>query len=401
MRALLLSSRLPELQGLYTQLNTDKRVSNVRQIDTSVTSVGDIDFSDLDLIILDEQFGSWISASALESLCRSRPDLLVMLVSRQENAELFVQAVSAGVREILLWPASGTEIDHAIGQALEKIAGLGVSRHGEVISIIAAKGGSGATFLTTNLGYCCTSEFDRRTLIIDLDLQYGDASFALGEQPRPSHIGLLAQDDNLDASFFDVACLPLRRNLSLLAAPVSIDDADFPAAESMGRVLALAARSFDLVLIDLPPRIDSLGIAVMTQSNSILQVIAPTVTDLRNQQLQARYLHERGIPLAKTAVVLNKMPAAEGLMHNDHPYAEEINVRLAKQTIARVPCDEEAALLALGAGVSVNAISKSAAISKAVLELASKISAAHVQQKGWRERLTSWIANRHSSSSRS
>ncbi len=391
MRVLLLSTRTAELESLHAQLATDKRISHVVSLSGTTLAQVSPQVADVDLLILDDDFDHALELPQLEQLCRSHPQLLVMLLSRREDADFLMRAVSAGVREILRWPATAAEVNHAITQCVEKAVGLGYEHNGQIVSLMAAKGGSGATFVTSNLGYACSSQLGQRVLLIDLDLQYGDLSFALGEKTKAAHVGLLAQDDSLDREFLEASCTPLRHNLSLLQAPVSLAETDRPEPERMSKLLAVAAHSFDLVLIDLPPRIDPLAIAIMLQSNSILQVVAPTITDIRNQQRQSQYLHQAGIPLAKTSVVLNRMPTSTGSTPLVNPFVDEITRRLAEKTISRIAYDEETALLALGAGESVVTIAPGSAVSQGILSLGKQLCHVTESRRSWRDRLKSWL----------
>lgn len=379
------------MQALREQLATDKRISHVASLPVEALSSDSALINDVDLLILDDEFEEYVDLPRLEQLSRSHPRLLVMLISRHENTDFLVRAVSAGVREILRWPATSAEVNHAITQCLEKVVGLGHDRHGQIISVIAAKGGSGATFVTANLGFVCANPLGQRVLLIDLDLQYGDLSFALGEKTRAAHVGVLAQDDGLDREFLEASCTPLRHNLSLLPAPVSVAPTQHPDATQISRLLALASHSFDVVLVDIPPRIDELAISTMLQSNRIFQVVAPTVTDIRNQQRQSQYLHDAGIPLAKTAVVLNKMPSRVDVASFTNPFAEEVAQRLAGHIVGSLPYDDETVSLALGAGESVVTISEGAPISANIISLGRQICDVVETRRSWRERLKTWL----------
>lgn len=401
MRVLLLSADPTGLTVLRERLSRDTRISHYREQGWAQVradaekpedlAVGEIELADIDLLVLDGPPGTGLPIDELEALCRRYPQTLVMLLSRREDASEIVAAVGAGVREILRWPADAADIDRAIGQCLEKIGGVGTQRHGEIIAVIASKGGSGATFVAANLAAASAADFDRRTLIIDFDLQYGDASFALGKEPQGSNVVAVLQDDNLDAAFLEAACLPLRRNLSLLASPFSTEVMTSIDAGAVGRLLSLAAQAFDIVVIDLPPQLDRAAAAVMSQSNRILQVVTPSVAALRNQQRQRRYLNELGVPLAKLAVVLNKMPARLAIGSGTAAFTEEVASRLGEDVIGRIPFDDDTATLALAAGESVLEVHRNEPVSRAIMDLARVIFGVGAAPAGWRQRVEGWL----------
>lgn len=391
MRVLLLSENTADLQSLERQFSADERVSHFRRQALRQKPPREIDLRDVDLLVLDDPFEHGVSIAELESLCRSNPRILVMLIARREDSAALVAAVGAGVREILRWPATTEEIDHAIARCAEKISSVGAERHGQVIAVIASKGGSGATFVATNLAYACATSLERRTLIIDFDLQYGDASFALGKEPQGTNVIALIQDENLESAFLEAACLPLRRNLSLLASPFTADLPTSVDAAGVGRLLALATQAFDVVIIDVPPQVDAAAAAVMSQSNRILQIVTPNVASLRNQQRQRLYLDNLGVPLAKLSVVLNKMPPKSTIGTGEHPFAEEIAARLADEVVGRIPFDDESAMLALAAGESVFEVREGSSVSRSLDELARLLCHVDESQPGWRNRVAAWL----------
>lgn len=373
MRIALYSRQLDGLKRLIEQLATDKRVSHLRTAAVTTAPAAELSLHNVDVLILDDLIGEWITPAELEKLSNAHPDVLVMLIARQDSSALFVDAVGAGVRSILRWPATPAEIDHAVAQCLDRLSRHGARHEGRTLTILAAKGGSGATFVVLSLAYVWATRLDKRTLIIDLDLQYGDATFGLGGSKHRSNVVQVAQDETLDPSYLESACVPLRRNLFLLPSPVSLDEAARLEPARLENLLALASRLFDVVVIDVPSRIDRLGTCCMEHSNQVIQVVAPTVVDLRNQQRQLRYLHDLGIPVAKVGTLINRMPTADRRRRNVDPFATEIERHLSARTLGTLPRDDDAAALALGAGESVVTVAPDSPLSRALETVASSL----------------------------
>lgn len=394
MRTLLLSTHLPDTNELQRMLAADHRISHLVVVDANLSAADGPDVTNIDLLILDDVIGSVFPVDIIEHLCRRHPKLLVMLLTRAESTEAIVAAVGAGVREILHWPASDEQIKHAITQCLEKLEGLGHDRNGRIVSLISAKGGSGATFLASNVGFACAARLQQRVLLVDLDLQYGNLSFSLGDKTTAAHVGQLAQDDTIDREFLEASCAPLRSGLSLLSSPVTDRVEQYPAPNKISSLLSLAAHSFDLVIIDLPPVIDALSAAILLQSNRIVQVMNPTVTDLRNQQRQLHYLNAVGVPLAKVAVVMNKIVANPGPGEFANPINTEITQRLTNQIIGSVPFDDDLVSLALGAGEPVFAITERSAVNEAILAISRELCEVEPPESTRTERLKNWLLRR-------
>src|SRR6185503_12407096 len=88
-----------------------------------------------------------------------------------------------------------------------------------VLAFVPCKGGSGATFLATNLGYQLASE-NKKVLLVDLNLQFGDAAlFVHDHKPAHTLADIAHNITRLDASFLAATVVNVSPNYALLAAP--------------------------------------------------------------------------------------------------------------------------------------------------------------------------------------
>jgi pilus assembly protein CpaE len=86
------------------------------------------------------------------------------------------------------------------------------------MALLPCKGGSGATFLTTNLGWMLARRHS--VLLIDLNLQFGDTLAYLHEAKPASTLADVARDiHRLDASFLTASTVKVTPHLHVLAAP--------------------------------------------------------------------------------------------------------------------------------------------------------------------------------------
>ena len=118
----------------------------------------------------------------LESALSASPSTWMILLSPVQSPEFQLRAMRAGVREVLRSPLADGELRAACDRLLGRIAALrgGAARLGRVLAFLPAKGGSGSTFLATNLAYALAVR-GQRVALLDLKLQFGDASLFLTE----------------------------------------------------------------------------------------------------------------------------------------------------------------------------------------------------------------------------
>ena len=70
---------------------------------------------------------------------------------------------------------------------------------GRVVTVFSPKGGTGKTVVATNLAAMLAKKEGRRTLLLDLDLQFGDAAIMLGLEPEKTIYDLVVAPGELDS----------------------------------------------------------------------------------------------------------------------------------------------------------------------------------------------------------
>jgi pilus assembly protein CpaE len=133
------------------------------------------------LVILDASDIEAADADLLERLARHYHAAHFMLLTGQHQPDILIRAMRAGVREVLQLPL----VHRAFHEAMDRIAattGVQTVRDGKVMAFISCKGGSGATFISTNFGYALATLADKKVLLIDLHGQFGDAALYVSDQ---------------------------------------------------------------------------------------------------------------------------------------------------------------------------------------------------------------------------
>ena len=76
--------------------------------------------------------------------------------------------------------------------------------NGRVVTVFSPKGGSGKSVVATNLAVAAAALGKKRTLLVDLDLQFGDAAIMLGVSPNSTVRELIGTPTELDAEKLSV-----------------------------------------------------------------------------------------------------------------------------------------------------------------------------------------------------
>jgi pilus assembly protein CpaE len=211
----------------------------------------------------------------------------------------------------------GPETFFAMQKALARRSGGAVDRaHGSLVCVLGPKGGIGKTVTSTNLGVAL-ADAGHRTVVVDLDLQFGDAGLALGLQPERTIYDLATSGGGLDAEKVHGYLAEHDSGLRVLLAPVRPDQAQSISVEFLKDLYATLTMAFDFVVVDTPPGFSPEVIATIDASSSICMIGMLDAPSLKNTKIGLETLGLMGYPLDRVRVVLNRADTSVGISHAD------------------------------------------------------------------------------------
>jgi pilus assembly protein CpaE len=182
---------------------------------------------------------------------------------------VLIEALRAGVRDFLRRPISTTElrtlIDNLAGHA--GTAWTSEKAPGCVVSFISNKGGVGKSTLAVNTAVGLALRHPGRVLLIDASLQMGVAAALLDLQPESTLTDAAQERDRLDGTMIRQLAIPHASGLHLLAAPADAIEAMEVDDTLIARIITLARRMYDFVIIDTFPMFDRVIVAALDLSD--------------------------------------------------------------------------------------------------------------------------------------
>jgi pilus assembly protein CpaE len=201
------------------------------------------------------------------------------------------------------------------------------SQTGRVITVFSPKGGTGKTVLATNVGAYLASKSGLRVLLVDLDLQFGDAAIMLGLDPERTMFDLVQAGGHLDPGKLTGYTTHHRTGLDVLVAPLLPEQAELVTEEKVMRLVEVAREAYDLVVIDTSPFFYGPMLALLAPTDELLMLCGLDVPTLKNVRLSLRTLELLGFPASRTSLVLNRVSPDCGLTSRD--VEEALGVRVA------------------------------------------------------------------------
>jgi pilus assembly protein CpaE len=305
--------------------------------------------------------------SALESdivALRSWTNAPIVVATLASADSLLDAALRLEVADVLVLPQTADSLAFAMRKAA-RAADRSSGRPGRVITVFSPKGGTGKSVISTNLAVA----FGRgglRTLLIDLDLQFGDSAMMLGVTPRATIHDLAVDSGELDADKLTGYVNAHESGVAVLAAPARPEDAEAIDDQTLRRLLKVARGAYDMVIVDTSPHFDSAMLTALETTDVLLLVCVPEVTTLKNVRIGMKTLDRLSLNLDRMALVLNREGMPEALTVKEVEYALEQSIRF------RVPNDS-AVSAAVNRSAPIEQLDDGSAFVKAIEALAGQL----------------------------
>jgi Flp pilus assembly CpaE family ATPase len=256
----------------------------------------------------------------------SRPTMGVVLLRDRLDVGLLGEAIRAGVREVvaandsaglLAACARSLEISRQMAPLSVRGAGDAVEFDARIITVFAAKGGTGKTTLATNIAVALAAGGVRRVGLIDLDLAFGDVAIMLQLVPERSIADAVGLGDKLDETSLRSILTPYGPGVDTLLAPPGPAEAERVTQGLVADVLRIAKGMFDFLVVDTPPQFTDHVLTALDASAVHVLATMPDIPSLKNLRITLDTFDLLDLPKASRMVVLNRSDAKVGLTAAD------------------------------------------------------------------------------------
>jgi len=334
------------------------------------------------VVIIDASDPDVAEGDLLERLAKHYPSACFMLLTREQQQDLLIRAMRAGVREVLQLPL----VHRAFHEAMDRLAasaGVTDIRDGKVLAFISCKGGSGATFISTNFAYALATLADKKVLLIDLHGQFGDATLYVSDQkPAMTLSDVCGQIARIDGPFLESCLVHVTPGFGVLAAADDPTHAIDLKPEHMDTILRVARQHYDFIVLDVGRQIDAISLRALDNADAIYPVLQLALPDIRDGRRLLDIFRSLGYPIDHTRLVVNRYEKGGKLRLQDLQNA------LGAEIMHTVPNDYIAATDSVNQGVPVLQLSRSSAVARSLSELVELVTARRVHEsKGLFDRL--------------
>jgi pilus assembly protein CpaE len=244
----------------------------------------------------------------------------VVLVTDRAN-EIGLAAMRAGVRDIVHPMAPLEEMKQALERAASHAASEGpqpgvpgaAPQRGKVVTVASPKGGVGKTTVSTNLAVGLAQKEPNSTVLVDLDIHFGDVATALNITPEFTLPDMAHGPASRDSVALKSYLTQHSTGLFVVPGSESPAAADAVSPKEAGNLLNMLADQFKFVVVDTSPGLSEHTLSVLDQTDILLLVTSVDVPGVRGLRKELDTLRDISIVLDSRAVVLNFMHPSRGI----------------------------------------------------------------------------------------
>ena len=263
----------------------------------------------------------------------------IVLVVAGGASQMLDSALESDVADVLLLPQLVENVVFTVRKAAHaKRAVPTVTRAqlGRVITVFSPKGGTGKTVTSSNLATMIAKQ-KRKTLLIDLDLQFGDAAIVMGIEPEKTIYDLVVAPGELDFEKLAGYTTKHPSGLDILPAPSRPEDAELVTESKITRLLEVAREFYDVIVVDTSPFFHGPMLATLDRTDELLVLCGLDVPTLKNVRLALQTLELLSFPTSRLRFVLNRANTKVGLSKREVENALKITVHLELPSDRAVP----------------------------------------------------------------
>jgi pilus assembly protein CpaE len=341
----------------------DKEKDSIKRISSLLKDVSDLEviqtsstLEDLKILLDDRMvsialIGPSFDLNDLEKLLKANSNALrfvkVILLVTKTTADLLRKAIKLNIHDVLEFPFKFEDFNDSVERAVSTfseitIEKLGVKKDEEdyfkknakKIVVFGTKGGSGKSFIATNLAIDLLENKNNKVILFDLNYQFGDIAIMLDLYPRNTIYDIVSVFDQLDEEMLNDFLTTHNSGIKVLPAPIDPTQNESISTEMTKKIVDMLSKISDYVVIDTPSGFSDNVLALLDEIDYICMVASMDVPSIKNLKITLQVLDQLKFPKEKISIILNRADSKVGIT------LEEIEDTLKRKIDIAIPSNK-------------------------------------------------------------
>jgi pilus assembly protein CpaE len=327
-------------------LRTDPELIDWVQTASAAEAAAEQSTTAYQLLVLSPLVDEAEAAALARALAKRSPTTAVVVVRDQPLDGAMPRLVRAGVRDVVDLSTGPEELQDALSHALawsESVRqvggqnGNGHAARGRVVSVFSTKGGTGKTFIATNLAAALGEVAGADVAVLDLDVDLGDVFAYFGKEPKRS-LAEVSAEVARGARPEEMVEL----GMQLAKHVIGFGSPQDPGAtaitpEATAELVRTLRSAFAYTVVDATCDYTDHVIQALELSDDVLFVTGLDVISVRHLSLGMRTLEDLGVSRDRMRVVLNRADSKVELSAGDIEDALGLKIDALIPSSALVP----------------------------------------------------------------
>jgi pilus assembly protein CpaE len=203
----------------------------------------------------------------------------VVVIGQTNDILLYRELVRRGISDYLIGPCEPIDLVRALSGLFYSPTATPVGR---TIAVVGAKGGVGASTIAHNIAWAIARNLQLDAVVTDLDLPFGTAGLDYNQDPPQGIAVAVLSPERIDTAFVDRLLSKCTDQLSLLAAPATLDRVYDFGTEAFDTIFDVLRATVPCIILDVPHLWSGWVRRTLIGADDILIVAAPDLANLRN-----------------------------------------------------------------------------------------------------------------------
>lgn len=307
----------------------------------------------------------------IEDMNLSSIGCATIIISDKVTVDLVNRAAQYGVRQVMDINVGSEEFCGNINKIVKnerkfsQTINIERKMRSRVYAFFSGKGGVGKTTICTNTAVYLATQ-GKKTLLIDLDLQFGDADMALDIIPSETIVDLVRDTNGISIDNLTSCCSTHVSGLSILASPNSPELAEYVQSNHAKAIVDVARNYFEYIIIDCGCALTDPVITALESSDDIFVVNDVNILSLKRAKLCQNVLQQIN-QQDKVKLVINK-----NVKKNNVKISDFENL-LGMEAYAVISSDLKTVNNSLNSGQSLITFKPRSVIAKDIVNFANKL----------------------------